>query len=177
MLFQIRFASELEVSHNYVLWWYKHILPPFPVALLFKVCCYILSTLHNWRIIVAIWINSFDATLSFVFQWPCWKVKTILTLTQLYCDLIRLFGFICSGRACHRIRCRPADGSIRSGIRRLHAEQGLSSGGSHQHVWRPDGARLQKTKTGVERPFTPWSNCSSDTKHTQARRTDATSLK
>lgn len=60
------------------------------------------------------------------------------------------FYFVCAGRACHRIWCCFANGPVRSGIRWLHVKSSVSSGCSHQRIWRPDGAWLQKTKTGVE---------------------------
>lgn len=61
------------------------------------------------------------------------------------------FYFVFAGGACHGIRRCFANGPVWSGIRWLHAEPSVSSGCSHQHVWRPDGAWLQEAKAGVER--------------------------
>lgn len=85
--------------------------------------------------------------LKFHSHWCQKEVLGRFTAEAMECDP---FHFVCAGRAGHRLRRGDVNGPVWSGFRRPHAEQRVSPGCCCQYEWRPNGARLQEAKAGLE---------------------------
>lgn len=104
---------------------------------------------ENTFLLYFLWVvcGSFVLVLCFFSSKEAHKcsLTTINNFSEIW---IKVFFFL--GGACHWFWRCSAHGPLWSGIRRLPAEQSVSSGCSCQQGWRRDGAWLQEKETCLE---------------------------